>query len=78
MQARQFEQFLQRLSSLTRRQRDRVLACLQSAVGLDRALAVIEPTGQALSCPHCHAAAPFRHGYANDLQRYRCRACRIA
>jgi transposase-like protein len=76
MQARQFEQFLQRLSNLTRRQRDRLLAGLQSAAGLDRALAVIESSGQALSCPHCHAADPFRHGYAHGLQRYRCRACR--
>lgn len=35
MQARQFDLFLQRLSSLTRRQRTRVLALLQHTAGLD-------------------------------------------
>jgi transposase-like protein len=75
MQARQFEQFLQRLSSLTRRQRDRLLTLLQSAAGLDRALEVIEQPGKTPCCPHCRADAPYRHGHANGLQRYRCRIC---
>jgi hypothetical protein len=35
MQARQFEQLLLRLSSLTRRQRDRLLTLLQTAAGLN-------------------------------------------
>lgn len=75
MQARQFEQFLQRLSSLTRRQRDRLLTLLQSAAGLDRALDVIEQAGKTLCCPRCQADSPYRHGHANGLQRYRCRIC---
>ncbi|MGO4477050.1 hypothetical protein AB4Z32_12450 [Massilia sp. 2TAF26] len=45
MQARQFEQFLQRLSSLTRRQRDRLLDLLHSATGLDRVLKIVEQPG---------------------------------
>lgn len=28
------------------------------------------------ACPHCNAAGAIRHGHANGLQRYRCRACR--
>jgi transposase-like protein len=75
MQARQFEQFLQHLSSLTRRQRGRLLTLLQSAAGLDRALDVIEQPGQTLCCPRCQADQPYRHGHANGLQRYRCRIC---
>ena len=76
MRARQFEQFLQRLSNLTRRQRDRLLALLQSSAGLDRALDVIEqPDPASLACPRCQAGNPYRHGHAHGLQRYRCRAC---
>jgi transposase-like protein len=75
MQARQFEQFLQRLPSLTRRQRDRLLSLLQSAAGLDRAFNVIEQPGQTPCCPRCKADRPYRHGHANGLQRYRCRSC---
>jgi transposase-like protein len=76
MQARQFEQFLQRLSSLTRRQRDRLLALLQSAGGLDRVLQIVEQPAAPLCCPHCQASKPYRHGHAHGLQRYRCRSCR--
>jgi len=75
MQARQFEQFLQHLSSLTRRQRGRVLALLQSAAGLDRALDIIEQPGRTACCPRCQADRPYRHGHAHGLQRYRCRVC---
>jgi len=75
MQARQFEQFLQHLSSLTRRQRGRLLALLQSAAGLDRALDIIEQPGRTPSCPCCQADRPYRHGHAHGLQRYRCRVC---
>jgi len=75
MQARQFEQFMLRLSSLTRRQRGRLLALLQSAAGLDRALDIIEQPGQTPCCPRCQADRPYRHGHAHGLQRYRCRDC---
>ena len=75
MQARQFEQFLQRLSSLTRRQRDRLLDLLQSAAGLDRVLEIVEEAGTPPCCPHCQASKPYRHGHAHGLQRYRCRNC---
>ncbi len=76
MQARQFEQFLQRLSSLTRRQRDRLLDLLQSAAGLDRVVEIVEQPRTLICCPHCQANKPYRHGHAPGLQRYRCRSCR--
>jgi transposase-like protein len=75
MQARLFEQFLLRLSSLTRRQRDRLLGLLQTAAGLDRAVELIDQPGQIPCCPRCQADRPYRHGHANGLQRYRCRIC---
>ena len=75
MQARLFEQFLLRLSSLTRRQRDRLLGLLQAAAGLDRAVEVIDQPGKLPCCPRCQADRPYRHGHANGLQRYRCRIC---
>jgi transposase-like protein len=75
MRARQFEQFLQRLSSLTRRQRTRLLTVLQSAAGLDRALNVIDHHNARPICPRCQADNPYRHGHAHGLQRYRCRVC---
>jgi transposase-like protein len=75
MQARQFDRFLQRLSSLTRRQRVRLLTLLQSAAGLDRALDLIEQRDTPPICPRCQASHPYRHGHAHGLQRYRCRAC---
>jgi transposase-like protein len=75
MRTRQFDQLLQRLSSLTRPQRARLLALLQSAAGLDRALDVIDHPSQPPVCPRCQATNPYRHGHAHGLQRYRCRAC---
>ena len=75
MQARLFEQFLLRLPSLTRRQRDRLLGLLQAAAGLDRAVDVIDQPGKLPCCPRCQADRPYRHGHANGLQRYRCRIC---
>jgi len=75
MQARQFEHLLQHLSSLTRRQRGRLLILLQATAGLDRTLEVIDQPGQALCCPRCQADRPYRHGHVNGLQRYRCRVC---
>ena len=75
MQARQFAQLLDRLDSLTRRQRARLLELLQSAAGLERVLDVIEQPAKPLACPHCHATKHYRHGHVHGLQRYRCRAC---
>jgi transposase-like protein len=73
MQARSFERFLKQLPNLTGPQRDRLLNLLRSAARLDGAIALIESGPRV--CPHCATPSPYRHGHANDLQRYRCRAC---
>jgi transposase-like protein len=76
MQVKLFERFLNRLPELTRPQRDRLLTLLKPAARLDQTLELIEGTRTALPpCPRCQAASPHRHGHANGLQRYRCRAC---
>ena len=74
MQTRPFERFLKQLPTLTGAQRDRLLSLLRPAAKLDQVVALIESGPR--TCPHCATSHPYRHGHANDLQRYRCRACR--
>jgi transposase-like protein len=76
MQARKFEHFLKELSALTRRQRERLLGLLLPAASADRAVDLIEQaTAHRLTCAGCGAHRFHKHGRANGLQRYRCRAC---
>ena len=76
MQARKFEHFLKNLAALTRRQRERLLGLLLPAVKLDRTVNVIEQAAAPqLACAGCGAQQFHKHGRANGLQRYRCRAC---
>jgi transposase-like protein len=76
MQARKFERLLQHLGMLTRHQRDRVLALLVPAAQGDKAVDLIEKAAIArLACLACGSSKLYRHGYANGLQRYRCRDC---
>jgi len=76
MQTRAFERFLKRLSELTARQRERLLALLLRARQTERVIALIEHTGNGVhACPRCGGQKSYRHGQANGLQRYRCRSC---
>jgi transposase-like protein len=76
MQTRQFERFLERISELTLRQRERLLALLLPAERMGRVIELIEHAGTApRACPRCNSHASYRHGQANGLQRYRCRHC---
>jgi transposase-like protein len=76
MQARKFEHFLKELSAPTRRQRERLLGLLLPAASADRAVDLIEQaTAHHLTCAGCGAHRFHKHGRANGLQRYRCRAC---
>ena len=71
-----FRKWLRRVTQLTRRQREQLLAVLRPVVDLDRACATIEQTRAGLSCPDCGGAHLHRHGYDRGLQRYRCCACK--
>ncbi len=76
MHARKFEHFLKHLDTLTRHQRDRLLALLRPAANLDQTIALIEQAvAGRLACPACASGKLYRHGHAHGLQRYRCRDC---
>ncbi|QOL48402.1 IS1595 family transposase [Massilia litorea] len=76
MQARKFEHFLKNLAALTRRQRERLLGLLLPTVKLDRTVDAIEQAAAPqLACPGCGSNRFHKHGRANGLQRFRCRAC---
>jgi len=77
MKAPRFTKWFAALPALNQPQRLKVLDALRPAAGLHELLALLERTTCATRrCPHCQCEHWHRHGHANDLQRYRCRACR--
>jgi len=77
MKAPRFTKWFAALPALNGPQRLRVLDALRPAAGLHQVLALIAQCRAAgRRCPHCQCERWHRHGRANDLQRYRCRACR--
>lgn len=78
MERRQFEQFIEQLHKLTRRQCQKVLALLAEKSKRARAAEVIEGAAceRRLRCPRCGATKLYRHGHVDALQRYRCVACK--
>jgi transposase-like protein/IS1 family transposase len=71
-----FEPFLTRVASLSRRQRERLLALLQESARQEQVIAQIEASTLGhLTCPACQSARHHKHGRADGLQRYRCSAC---
>jgi transposase-like protein len=76
MRAPQFKKWFAKLRALNLPQRLHTLAALHPAAGLDRVITLIDqiraPTRR---CPSCACSHYHRHGQANGLQRYRCRAC---
>ena len=76
MKAPRFKGWLANLPSLNQSQRQQVLDALHPAAGLDRVVALISETrAPCRCCPRCGNKRCYRHGFANDLQRYRCCAC---
>ena len=76
MRAPQFKKWLATLPAMNAPQRAQAFAALHPAAGLDRVIALIcETTAASRRCPHCACERYHRHGQANGLQRYRCRAC---
>jgi len=76
MKASGFKRWFARRPSLNQPQRLKVLDALRPAAGLARIIALIEQVRSAnRRCPRCDGAQWQRHGHANNLQRYRCRAC---
>jgi len=76
MKAPRFEKWFAGLTLLNRPQRKRVQHALHPAAGLEQVIALIDKVRtQARRCPRCDCTRCYRHGHANDLQRYRCRDC---
>ena len=76
MKAPNFKGWFAELPSLNQPQRRQVLDALHPAAGLDQVVALIgEARAPGRCCPRCGNERCYRHGFANDLQRYRCCAC---
>jgi transposase-like protein len=76
MDACSFDSFLSRISPLSRRQCAHALAVLKASVDQVSAVTVLEAaSADNRHCPHCRGTSLYRHGAANGLQRFRCRAC---
>ena len=76
MKAPRFKGWFAKLPSLNQPQRRQVLDALHPAAGLDQVVALIsEARAPGRCCPRCGNERCYRHGVANDLQRYRCCAC---
>ncbi|MEM8514103.1 transposase-like protein [Massilia sp. MP_M2] len=76
MKAPRFKGWFAKLPSLNQPQRRQVLDALHPAAGLDQVVALItEVREPGRCCPRCDSKRCYRHGFANDLQRYRCCAC---
>ena len=76
MKAPRFKSWFSRVPTLNGPQRRQVLDALHPAAGLDQVVALIaEARGPGRCCPRCGGARCHRHGFANDLQRFRCCDC---
>jgi len=76
MKAPRFKGWFAKLPSLNQPQRRQVRDALHPAAGLDQVVALItEARAPGRCCPRCGNERCYRHGVANDLQRYRCCAC---
>jgi len=76
MKAPRFKGWFAKLPSLNQPQRRQVLDALHPAAGLAQVVALItEVRAPSRCCPRCGNERCYRHGFANDLQRYRCCAC---
>ena len=76
MRAPHFKKWFAKLPALNVPQRLQTLAALHPAAGLDQVIALIDQVGASIRrCPSCTCKQYHRHGQANGLQRYRCRAC---
>jgi len=76
MKAPHFKNWFAKLPLLNQPQHRQVLDSLHPLAGLEQVVALIaEIRTPGRCCPRCGNARCYRHGFANDLQRYRCCAC---
>ena len=77
MKANDFRKLSDTLKELTPHQRQMLMYRLQPAAQSSASSQVVEArlAGKPV-CPHCKHEQVSRWGFANGLQRYRCKACR--
>jgi len=68
--------FLERIHHFTQQQQLWLCCFLSHLVNGERTVALIEQARKPEHCPHCRHSAFHRYGRSNDLQRYRCLACK--
>lgn len=75
MQPQAFEHMVDALVELSRQQLGQLIRVAQDIDGARQAAQLIETARlPQLACPRCAGQCLYRHGMANDLQRFRCRA----
>jgi len=76
MDACAFDSFLSQIAQLSTRQCTQVLGVLKSSLDKGKVADILEgAAADQRCCPHCQGTTLYRHGAANGLQRFRCRAC---
>jgi len=76
MLRRAFDQLLDQLGQLSRAQLAQLAQAAHTLRRSGQAAEVIEAArAPLLACPRCQGVELYRHGHANGLQRFRCRAC---
>ena len=76
MNAKDFSLLLKTVTELTHYQRNQLIGVLNRDNDSLRVIEIIESKFDAKhECPHCKSLDLYRHGFANGLQRYRCKQC---
>ena len=71
-----FSRLCERLRGLNTHERLAVCCFMSELVNGERIAALIDQIARdTMACPRCDSRQFGRHGFANGLQRYRCRAC---
>ena len=75
MQAHDFRRLLGLFDTLDVEQRAQLKLQVMAGDGARAVSAIVEGRVGPVSCPRCSGRDVVRHGHANGLQRYNCRAC---
>ncbi|HZX26000.1 MAG TPA: IS1595 family transposase [Telluria sp.] len=76
MRAHDFRRLLERVGTLSPKQRAKLADALREGDEADQAVRLIESARAShLACPRCSSTRFHRHGYAHGLQRFRCCTC---
>ena len=76
MNAKDFRALLERLPELTRVQRRRLTAALETVGPVEQVAAIVDPIPAAeRECPYCGTVGMIGWGESAGIRRYRCRSC---